>query len=217
VDPALSPLQERIVTLIESRWGNDAGPEEDIALVGVHIRVLKGAEDLVPGKLVYLVQAQVNRRWWKYTTEVILVLRPKGEGFEPLLVYEGGSNAKGMCFKRVDLGMKERREALLIEDYGSGNMQTVTNSYLFLYDPARRTFKEVFGELTTFMLSLHPFFYESTLEFRKGNQSLKDIVVLTDLYRDGKDRQCDYDHPEKRVSVFRWKGTRYVGHLNVPE
>jgi len=151
---------------------------------------------------------------WKRTTEHVLILRLERGNYELLLHFDGGWNGRGVSFRILDIGVKNSKMAILVEDYASGNQASRTRSHIFRWNKDQNEFLEAFNELTTWLPSVITVVYKSTLSFENSSSTLKDVIVRTTFIR----QQPRHEELKPvHESVFKWDGKRYVGKMKKPE
>jgi len=115
VTPGLWAFQRAVVGLVAGRWRESAlplGNDPAAMLAGVHIHTIQSVDHLIPDESVSLVYAVGKASWWKQPAQMILIVRPEGKGYEPLLVWGVGYNGRGIDYEIVDLGVEERSIAI---------------------------------------------------------------------------------------------------------
>lgn len=226
VRPDLAVLQKVATKLISKRW-HERYPKNVDQLKRIEIKTIRRADDLltdIPLRLdkvkpldktpVYLMNATAHAIHWRRTTEHILILRLERGNYELLLHFDGGWGGRGVNFRILNIGVKNRKMAILVEDYASGNQSSQTRSHIFRWNKDKNEFVEIFNELITWLVSPIDVVYKSTLSFGNSSSTLKDIIVLTTFIR---------QHPKQEElksvheSVFKWNGKRYVGEMKKPE
>lgn len=231
VSPDFYIIQQHTAELVSKRWHRWCKTFTNSPVVpplkNVELRMVRRADDLLTNiplrlhkvnplkdKPVYLIHAIAKSSFWKTTTEHLLVLQNVNNSWHLLLHFSGGWKGGGIDFKVVDLGALSRQEAILIQDHASGNQMSQTRSHIFRWDKSQNEFLEIFNELTTWLPSVIPVVYKSTLSFEKSNSTLKDVIIRTTFIR---------QQPENkrlkpiRTSVFKWNGKIYVGKMKKPE
>jgi len=242
VTPDLTALQKESLKLAAEAKGRFHS-EFSSQVESVEFRSIQRASNLLPPRTeqewprpqVYIVHVVEHSEWYKESLQYILVLQAEKSGFAPLLVYCGGLNENTLKYDELELGdskVFEKKESsataypfntLYIEDWSSGTGWTQQWVLLFRYDEKRGHFHNIFDQNVTYTRSTGtPYeIFKSSVEFRKGEYRLKDIVITTDWlaekknpYADpfGKDSIC-----ERCVSVFTWNGRRYEGKFTIPE
>ncbi len=210
-------LEDAARAAVKEAWQKEARPFRESALTRIEIHAVERRNRLAPG--VFLVHAFAETSWWKHSTHYLLLMRtgdavpPEGDRrntFEVLYRFSGGGGGKGVEYRLVDLGSSRRRFALEISDHGVGDDETSgTWTILVLHLPESDRFAEVFRELTSYRpTSAHG--YDSKLSFRATAGAMKDVVVSTELLKDGQ----TVDRVE---SVFVWQESAYVGLMPLPE
>lgn len=232
-NPDLTALQARIVTLVSQEWmqfwvnshtnSNTYTNPSLSHLQRIDIKMICRADSLltdIPLRLdkvnplkdapVYLVNAVADTAFWQTTTEHVLVLQHRQGEWKVLLHFVGGKFGRGMDMQLIDLGVSSLRQAILIEDYACGNSESRTRTFIYRYAPSQERLVEIFNQLTTWLPSVIPVVYKSTISLEGSRSDLKDIVVHTKFIR-----QDDIgDKPEPpTMSVFTWDGKSYVGRM----
>lgn len=228
--PDLAQLQQAVTNLVVTDWHQDnphdpLNPPHGIEKIEIHsVQRTDGLLTGTPVRLdlvkpidetpVYLVDAVAHAKWWKQTTEHILVLKLTNVAFKPLLHASGGRNWKGVDFRIVDIGTTGSDFVLMVEDHGCGNQMSQTRTYLFRWNKEADEFDEVFNQLTSWLPSATAIVYESSVSFAESDSKLKDLVVSTTFIR----LLPKYQRLEPlHESVFEWNGKQYVGTMTRPK
>lgn len=230
VSPDLSAIQSQASVLVAERWRQwcarfEMGGRVPV-LPEVEIQMVRRVDSLltdVPLGVawvnplkdtpVYLVHAVAQSGFWQTTTEHILLLQKADSHWRALFHFQGGSYGKGIDFEIVRLGTSSCREALQILDYACGNTTSQTRMHLYVHDRLSGRFVEVFNELTTWLPSVVPVVYRSTVTFENSDRALVDVVVQTEFLIQ---QPTESEAPTPRRSVFRWNGKRYTGKMDLP-
>lgn len=199
-------LEDAARATVQEAWEKEIRPYRESALTRIGVHAVQRRNRLARG--VYLVQALAEASWRKHSEHYLLLMRAGDAGIEVLYRFSGGQGGKGVEFRLIDLG--SRRFALEISDHGFEDEDTTgTWTVLVLYLPESDRFVEVFRELTNYR-STSPHGYDSTLSFRAAGGALKDVVVNTELLKDGKT-------VDRIESVFVWQDSAYQGTMPLPE
>ena len=199
---------------VRKAWEKEVRPFAESALTGIEVHAVQRRDRLAPGREIYLAHALAEASWWKHSRHYLLLLGTSQSGFEVLYRFDGGIGGRGIAYRLVNVGSDTRRFALEISDHGfEDDLVTGTWTVLVLYLPEVDGFVEVFRELTTYRpASAHG--YASTLSLRPAEGPIKDLVVRTELFEDGR-------VVEGLESTFTWQtegqSTGYLGVMPLPE
>lgn len=249
ITPDFGAMQKVVVEQVDkARHAFSSGLGESIT--GINIRQFSREKDLLPwGRTrprtsVYLLQVQETAEPAKSGLWYIMVLKPEGKSFVPLLVYLGGFDCS-VTGRTVDLGscvhVKEGSQAvgypyrdLLIEDTASPNSTSMNRLLLFHYDEKLGYFINIFDEYLTYWHRFEQPYdrFESTFEVPDENVGgMRRLVITTDwwltewepAYSGGtkaiEERNAAIQAGDlKRIMTFvTWDGKRYSKGLDFPK